>query len=283
MDSIKKGFLISFYNIKKWIMNPRMYIILILCVLYSRFTLEPIQKFCTTVGIGITPFVFPFLMADKYSRMIVLFLVILLFCDAPFVDTSHPYMILRSGRKKWFAGQILYIFTASALFSLVLVFVSNLVLVPSIELHSGWGKVINTFAQTNAAADYGIPLGFDSFIVANYTPFTAMFLQGGLCILVFSLLGNLMFLLNALFSRTAGMIGATALILFQMIARDIAPVMTYFSPAAWISLSALDSKGISDYPSVQYAIIMLCIFNVVLVFLSYLVIRKKDVAVLKSI
>lgn len=283
MDSIKRVFLISLYNMKKLLINPRLYIIVILSFLYMQFMLLPVRDFCRNVGIGITPYVFPFFIAASYSAKIISLLAVLLFCNAPFVDSEHPYIILRSSRKKWFAGQIVYIFMAGLLYGFLLVIMNSLIFMPYIQFDGNWGKVINTLAQTGAAVEHGIVVPFDYLIINSYSPFMAMALQMLLCCLIFFLLGNVIFLLNALIGRAAGSVIAVAIILFPMIAEDIAPAITYFSPISWMSLSMLEVHHNSHYPSLQYALCALLFLNVILIGLSFLVMRKRDVEVLKNI
>ena len=50
-----------------------------------------------------------------YLYRLLLFLFLMLICDAPFVDRGMPYLILRSNRKSWFWGTF-FTLVALALF-----------------------------------------------------------------------------------------------------------------------------------------------------------------------
>lgn len=103
-------------------------------------------------------------MSDDHVVLIASLGALLLFCDAPFIDSEQPYIVLRSGRKKWVAGQIAYIAISSALFTLFLYLLTLLLLLPWLEFSTEWGKAIGTLAQTTTGYDLGITITFDRYI-----------------------------------------------------------------------------------------------------------------------
>lgn len=284
MDNVRRILELSFYNLKKWIVNPRIYILFILISCYTHYILSPIAVFAKNVDIDVSPFVFPFFISSTYTGKLLLMGVVLLFCDAPFTEQDHPYIILRSGRRIWYLGQLIYILIGSAIYSLALILITVIVLLPNISLTLEWGKVITTLAQTNISYQYGIPVLFNKSIVLEFTPFMAMTIQFLLCWLTCVMLGNLLFFVNARISRAAGSIVTIALILLQVATELIGTAKaSYFSPTAWISFSKLNVDGVSEYPTITYAISSLIILILILSVLSYLAVRRKDVEVLKSI
>ena len=52
---------------------------------------------------------FAFQMDDGITRMLFYFGVVLLFCNAPFMDDQQMFVLVRTGRLRWFAGQLAYI------------------------------------------------------------------------------------------------------------------------------------------------------------------------------
>lgn len=155
MGKVFACFSIALHNFKKWAVNPRLYILLLIEVLYLHSRLSPVGELCVRTGYKVTPYLLPFLL-DEGSAVMMLFLgVVLLFCDAPFIEDEQPYIMLRSGRRIWFIGQMLYIVMASVLYFIVLYFISVLVLLPHIEWSAAWGKLLSTFSQTSAAGQNG--------------------------------------------------------------------------------------------------------------------------------
>lgn len=282
MDNLRSIVSMACNNFKKWNVNPRIYIILLGLFVYLYSRVVPIKEFCATFGYPITPHVFPFLMSDQFSVMLIMLGVVLLFCDAPFIENEQPYSIIRSGRKAWLFSQLLYIVLASAVYFIVVIFISIIVLLPNVEFSLGWGKVIGTFAQTNVAPNHGISLNFDYYIMNSYTPVQAMLSSFLLAWLMGILLGVLMFTLNLCFSRAAGAIAASLLILLQMAVRSEMNLFR-FSPVSWVSLSRVDIKGTTVFPSYPYILIISGIAILVLTAVSLVSIKNRDIEILKSI
>lgn len=282
MDSLRKALHIAGNNFRKWAANPRMYVILLLLLGYINMMLAPIRQFCRQSGHRAAPWVFPFLMAEPYSLLMVLLGLILLFCDAPFMDHQQPYMITRAGRKVWAAGQLLYIILASAVYFLTACLLTLLALLPCLSFESGWGKVLNTFAQ-GGAARYGVPLPFDPTIVRNFTPAGAMLTQLFLCWLLGAVLGMAMFLLNLTVSHSAGAIAAGAVAVFPIFVRKSDWGLHYFSPASWASLSVVDFIGATRFPDFSYVLAGFALLLIVLAALCLLAIARRDIEVLDSI
>lgn len=275
MDNIIKLVRISCYSLKKTFSSSKIYIIVILSFMYIQFMLNPIKIFSENVQIGVSPYLFPFLLTSGYSVKIFLLLVILLFCNAPFMDEAQLYILVRTGRKKWCAGQVLYIMILSGFYVLLLIVFTGLALISELSFDVGWGKVINTFAQTGIAVLHGIPVSFDYSIILKYNPIAAMILEGFLCWFLFNLFGNIIFAINMKVSKLVGNIVAVSLIFFQVISEEISPILTYFSPASWLSLSLLDINGTNQYPGVVYALTALVILNIIFITISMLSVKHK--------
>ncbi len=275
MDNIIKIFRIAYYSLKKTFTSSKIYIVMILSFMYVQFMVNPVKVFAENVQIGVSPYVFPFLLTSDYSVKIFLLLVMLLFCNAPFMDEAQLYILIRTGRRKWCAGQILYIMLLSGFYVLLLILFTVIALIPELSLETGWGKVINTFAQTGIAPAHGIPIPFDYSVILKYEPITAMILEGFLCWLLFILFGNLIFTINMQISKFAGNAIAAALIFFQMMSEEISPVLTYFSPASWVSLSFLDLNNTNQYPGISYALTAMIIINFVFITVSIIRVKNK--------
>lgn len=277
MDKRNTAFQIAVYGMKKWATNPKIAVLLLLSGMYIHYMVKPVALYAKSVGICVSPFIFPFLMSSNYSIKIFSLMIVLLFCDAPFWDGAHLYVFMRSGRKKYYIGQQIYMFMAAGIFTIFLFGMTNLCLLPELGSELGWGKIINTFAQTGSAARNGIAIPFDYSIITSFSPFAAVVLELLLCWLLFSFLGNLIYFFNMVILKPAGVVASVACILFQMIAEDISSSWTYGSPVSWVSLSTLDIRGVNGYPDLRYAFAALCVLNVLLGFMSAVHIKKHDV------
>lgn len=282
MDSIRKAVFISLNNFKKWPANPRVYVIFLLLLGYINMIFSSISAFCEKSGYKIALWVFPFLLAEPYSRLMILLGLILLFCDAPFIEAEQPYIITRAGRKLWTIGQIIYIILASALYFLTVLILTFMLLVPFSTLESGWGKVINTLSQFGAGR-YSVALPFDLSIVNTFSPMEAMLLELLLCWLLGIFVGLVMFILNLQFSRSAGGVAAAAISMFPLFVRKTDWSLHYISPASWASLSVLDFSHTSSFPSFEYALISFAFLIAVAAFTAIILMKNKNIDVLKSV
>lgn len=276
-------FSIAQNGIKKWLTNPRVYLIAVLLIAYFHSRISPLYLFCEHYGTKISPYLFPYFMSDDHVVLIASLGALLLFCDAPFIDSEQPYIVLRSGRKKWVAGQIAYIAISSTLFTLFLYLLTLLLLLPWLEFSTEWGKAIGTLAQTTTGYDLGITITFDRYIFFGYSPISATLLSLLLCFSVVFFLGMLMFYLNLRINRMVGTIAGALLILWQLVIRKTATALIRYSPISWMKLGQIDMNGTTVYPNLAYVLIALYAMIVLFAVLSVLCMRKKDIDVLKSV
>ena len=283
MDKVRTAALLAFHNFKKWPVNPRVYVVLVLLVGYIHSIVSPVGVFCAQAGYTVGPWLFPFLMAEPYSALMIMLGLILLFCDAPFIEDDQPYLILRSGRKAWAVGQILYVMAGCAVYFVTTYLISVLVILPYIGFEDGWGKVINTFCQMGIAKQYGIVLAFRQQINNVFGPVQATLLDLFLCWMIGVFLGLLLLLLNLAAIRSVGGIVTAGLSIFPLFVVRSDWWMHYISPVSWCSLSVVDVTGTTSFPSLPYAIGMLA--GGILLFggLFIVLMAHRDIEVLKSV
>lgn len=283
MDRLKNIVPIAGHNFRKWATNPRIYLILLLLLGYGNAILSSIGTFCRESGYPVTPWVFPFFTAEPYSLLMLMLGVILLFCDAPFMESEQPYLVLRAGRMVWALGQILYIVAASALYFLTTLVSTIVLLLPHLSLDGGWGKVIQTLCKTGMGKQSGVVIPFDPTIPSVFSPYQAMLAAFLLAWLVGTLLGLLLFFVNLQVSRSAGVLCCVLLAVFPLFVRRSDTFLHYFSPVSWVSLSVVDFTGTTFFPSIQYVLIALLGLIVLLSVSVVLSLRRRDIDVLKSV
>jgi hypothetical protein len=109
-----------------------------------------ILNFSQKLGHSVNGFgILPHLYNNRFYRLIIQFGVVLLFCNAPFVTSNSNFVIIRTGYKKWFCGQIAYIFLASLLYTAFVVITILLPLLPNLTFESSWGIVLSTLSQVS--------------------------------------------------------------------------------------------------------------------------------------
>lgn len=286
MDSVRKSFAACFQNFRKWSSNPRLIVILLLLITFINIAEQGIRLFAQSAHIAVSACVFPFIMADWYQLFIIMLGLVMLFCDAPFLDDQQPYVVIRTGKHCWLAGQILYIFFGSAVYFLVVWLLSTMLLLPNVAVSSQWGKIIRTLAETNAGDQFNIGLTFQKHIVQQLSPIQAVGLSFLMSWLAGSFLGLLMFVINMHTSRAVGALAASGVVLFEIMALNGGYnlyTLRFFSPVSWASLDILDFTGTAQNPSFTYAVAVLAGLIVVLIVLAVLSMRKKTIEVLPQI
>ena len=278
MNSINKSLQMALNNIRKWAYNPRIYIIGILIFLFAINYISPLVQASNAIGYRFTPWFFPLIVNDASIQRIILLGLIFLFCDAPFLDITQPYTIIRCNRRQWAVGQITYIVMASGIYLLLLNISSMIVGIRNIHFTSEWGKIFSTFANTNAGNSFGVNY-VDYNIVSNFTPIEATINSFMLEWLVAIFLGLTMFVLNMYLKRGLGAIIASFIVLVDSYISLGSIYMSKLSPVTFARLSMIDNTGISAKPTLLYAFSVLVILNVILVVVAIVLVRYKDIEV----
>jgi len=271
-------------NLRKWPSNPRIYVLGLLLIAFLGEIVRPIANFSSSVQVAVTPWVFPYLPLSKSVLLVLMLGIVLLFCDAPFIDAHQPYVIIRSGKRDWLLGQIVYIMLASAFYFLFIALITVLMLLPNLTFSSEWGKILETLALTDARGQFGISLPISYHFQLVYTPIAAIAWTFLLNWLVGTFLGLIMFVLNMRFKREIGAVLVTALVFLQYFCFDASGFFLFhLSPVSWASLDNLDTTHTSALPSITYAVSVLIGLNLILILLAGIFIRKKNIDVLPPI
>lgn len=282
MHRIKSCFSICKNGFRKWSCNYKIYVLLLLLLIFVHNYVRPFYEVSVRVEKPLPAAVFPFLTDSSLTQAIILFGAIFLFCDAPFSDNSQLYTLIRSGKGKWAVGQILYVFSASAVYLLTILLASLAMLLPNVTFDNTWGSIFSTLAQGGALGN--ISLSISRKIVALYTPMEAVaigfLLEWGA--IVFMAL--LLFAVNLHGNRIAGIVFVGALVLFDAVIYGELPYWYYkFSPVSMARLSTLDALGSQGRPTLLYAILFYVIGIFTLSAICVYSVRKKAVKVEVSV
>ncbi len=284
MGRLITAFHLCMNNIRRWGANPRFLIIAVLGSLWIHFLVSPLLHFSQLVDVRITPWVFPFVLINWYPSMVILLGVVLLFCDAPFMNNSTPYECVRSGRRLWILGQIMYVVLASLIYVLFLVLVSILCLLPNLEISDQWGKVINTLAQTSAGNQYSqIPISYR--LMLSYSPIEAMLISSLILFLETTLIGVVMLAINTVTNRIGGVLAGLVLGFMPAFVGSILvePKFFYFVPTAWSNIDMLDVTGKSMYPSLPYVLCVLIGLIILLIGIILKMNKTREIEVLMPV
>jgi hypothetical protein len=240
---------------------------------------EGYGQFCQTVDMKMSPWVFPFLYSTRYVKILFFAPLLLLFCDAPFIDATQPYVISRSGRIAWSVGQLLYIVVISALYFLFLFLISNLFILTYIEPSFEWGKVFGTLANTDAAGKLDILCFVDNRVLSYFTPMQATWFTFLLSWLVGIFFGFIIYALNSLTNtRSLGIVAATFFLVLDSAASGL-PLLIRWSPVSWSSIGNIDIGGLTYYPSYSYVMTVLLVTLGILATISVIANKRQQIVV----
>jgi hypothetical protein len=291
MYDIKKILLCARVNFKKWLITPRMYVILAIIIVFEYYTFSDVSKISAYLGVNSTPWVFPFFLTNPTMFIIIGSLTTLLYCNAPFADKHMPFLIIRTGRRNWIIGQLLYIYLSSFMYTCCYLLLSIIMLVPRIQLSTDWGSLLHT--TSTAYADIlertGAKIAFmpHSQLLDLFTPLQATALSFFLLWLVTAFIGVLICCFNIVIGKMSGITMAgifTSIAYFSAYlgAFSIGLWIYYLSPISWSSLSFLDVINSGKIPTPTYAII--CLLSVIILqsIISIIVFCRKDLEIQKG-
>lgn len=250
MSKLKVSWMIAKSNFEQWGREYRIWIIGIIETLLLIRYLMGFTQYGIAAQKKITPFLLPVIMADApisngLLKIMILFGVIMLFCNAPFLHEQKSYMILRVGRNAWWKGECLYIIIASFLYVAFISVVSLLIVVPCISMDRYWGDLLGAYLKNPTLVfknNQGLVI--PDVLLWNVPPLTAMIYTFFCTWLLCTLLGNLIFVFNiTTANKWMGIMIAVIVVLMD-------PVMYssfwgerswlwIFSPATWASMQTL--------------------------------------------
>jgi hypothetical protein len=145
-------------NFRKWHKNPRIFVLfalsLILCFLLSDKAVQFAQEFGTTMQLA-EAFVWTF--GDANSILLSSLLLVLLFADMPFIDASTPYHLVRTDRKTWLCGQLLYVALATIIYVLFILLVTSLLCARISFIGNVWSETAAVLGYSGAGKAIALP------------------------------------------------------------------------------------------------------------------------------
>ncbi len=252
-----KSIRICVQNLRKWLGNSRIYIAFVIVFLFTLIYTKGLWLVADNVGEKLSIYIFPFLTTYRYMKIIYLFPLLLLFCDAPFVDANQQFVMIRSSRLSWGIGQMLYIICGSFFYALFMLLSSIVVNIGHIQMGTSWGKSLILAGTTNICSILGIQydtVQISSIIVKYYTPAQAMLWSFLFLWMICIILGLIIYDFNILFqSNIVGLFAAGFLILFTAVVDGIQQLIWY-SPVSWSSLNNIDVAKTTSLPGIYFVL-----------------------------
>ena len=266
------------YILGQELIKPRMYLAALWPILFLYAYYAGLRAFCLEYGVSVSCWSLPLLLGSYNTQCVFALGAAFLFCDIPFYDRNTMYIVIRSGRQPWIQGQIIYILTASVLYSLMLFIFGNLLLFPQLSLEMKWGAVLKTLAQTKIATDYGLPV-LSYTIMKRFSPLAANALSLLILALNAAIMGVVQLYLNARFFQGIGLFACVLISLTPLLPHKLAEhfIRAYhFAPPAWANIDLISWDGKGAFPTWQYVFAVLIILFILFVMAAYKRLRYCD-------
>ena len=273
MRSVRAMFLCVRISLSKLVTNPKTYVLRAVMLVFHYYSYAHLASIARHYGVSVTPWVFPFYMSNPQMLVIYGGLCILLFCDAPFLDAYSQFVIARTGRRTFIAGQMLYIVVAAFLFTVSMLLMSLLYILPVMEWSLDWGTLLNTLAQgeVNVREQVGVSLsiGVSEELVTLVTPVRATATAFVCMWLVTAFLGMVMSFFNVVVKKMSGIavVGVLEVLSYFSVywgAMTIGTWLVFISPVSWTQMGVLDWTDSGLWPTPGYAVTVLLVGILVL-------------------
>ena len=273
MRSVKATLFCVKISVSKLLSNPKTLVILAIMVIFHYYNFAPILTIARYYGISVTPWVFPFYMSHPSMLTVFGGLCILLFSDAYYLDAYSQFIIARCGRRSYILGQLLYILAASFLFTVCMLLLSLLYILPVMEWSTDWGTLLHTLAQSpevvGEQTGASLSIGIDEALLQMASPITVTSMAFICMWLVTAFLGIVMSFFNVVVRKMSGVIAAGVFVGLSYFTVYFGPSiigrwLLYISPVSWSRINVLDWYYSGILPSPTYAVVVLTLGIVLL-------------------
>lgn len=265
-------------NLFRWRNDPKYLAVAIYMVLYIYYCFGGICDYARDLELSIHPWIFPFLMRGGEIICPLMLGYVILIADAPFCNRQQQFILLRTGKRTWMGGQILYLFLLSVVFTALLYLLSIVFALPEIQWSGDWGSFITTMAVSGLPAKYG-RLDAQYSVMKGISPIEATLWVAVVLIFVCFLLSLIMLLCNLWAGKGIGTVVVSAIVIMPLLTQFfqytpyVYRYLTWISPISWVDRSVLGQTG-QKLPSYTYAMVMPIVLSLILVVIAMTTIHR---------
>lgn len=270
MISARRTVTVLFRNFRKLLHDRRLPLAMLVLVLFFYVWLtDDLRQFCDTFNVCATPFALFVVSTDNtYAYNLMLYLFLMLVCDAPFIDAGVLPMVQRTGRSNWFFGTWIYLAIISAAYWLMVWIAGIISIINYCEWSTEWGQVFISLLNTGEISNLAGTLRYLACDNAFSAFLISCFLKSLLC-MFFS---QLIWIVNLHSHRNYGIILPVILVLFNGYIGGwfVDRSWMYWSPATLAMLGVLNIDGsVPLQPSLRITIVTLVIINAISSVIAY--------------
>ncbi len=262
MNYLRSVISICVQDLRKWKTDYRIWVIGIMAIIMTQVYIDDMEKITSGLGTEMPVWIFPFVFSQFHMKLIYTLPVIMLFCNAPFIDGNQTFVCMRSGRIRWLLGQIMYVIIASGIYYLFLFLISFFgALAAGGEVTAEWGKTLSVIANSSVAWDFGSPfITVSTKTIIYFSPFSASWFTFLLSWLCASMIGLILFFCNIVTgTKFPGIAVASVIMVLSAFIENganyaLQNLLMPFSPISWTSLNNVDVGGLTQNPSFAYCV-----------------------------
>ncbi len=284
MVTCKSIWAVTRINFQRWKSDRRIWIIFIFIGALMVQELKGFTLYGLESGEKCTAYLLPLLFAEPNisigSMKIMLYLgCLFMLCDAPFMYSMTPYIVLRSRREKWWIGECFYIFLTTLMYALFILLVSTIVILPVATFGDSWGGVArnitygtNEFASEQLAEMYHIYLDFPLNTLSYLLPAGTQMYTFLSVWASFFVLGLVQYLVNLVSkSNFLGFICAAVFVFLDPVLKFLSSANAFrwvmgLSPVCWVSSDNLKMVNQYNFLTIPYIVLMFAVLIVLLLF-----------------
>ncbi len=254
-------------NFLQWREDPKYLTVLLFLGMYFWMQIHGFVAFARDMGCTMTPWLLVFLPSGTVILPIMLGYALLI-SDAPFRNGQQQFVLLRTGKRTWLWGQILYLLILSVLFPVLLWILSWIFMLPALEWSLEWGPGITTAAVTGNYGGYSW-IAMEYGCMKNATPLEAtlwvMAVMAGVCFLLALIAAGC----NLWLKRGVGPVAVSALSAMPVIVIIFAhqpnaiKKLLWISPVSWMDRSLMGHTE-QGLPPMTYGLVMPAVLSVIL-------------------
>lgn len=255
-----------------------MWVIAFLLIVMTFIFTDDVRKYAAALNSDVSIWTFPFLYVSDYMRLVFTLPVVLMFCDAPFIDKNHTFVMMRTTRFKWLCGQILYIIIASAVYYLFIFLLTISSTIFIAEPSPDWGRTFYVIANGGVSVpDGSSAIEIPKLIIEYFTPAQACYFTFIMSWLGGIFLGMIIFFFNLVTqNRNIGIVVSFTFVVWAFMVKETFGLGRYlkFSPLSWNTLENIDVGGLTWYPTFPYCVSVFLI-SITLMIVGVLVFGKR--------
>lgn len=155
---IRKAMVIAVIQLQLWRRNAKVSFVfalgLVLAGLLTGKSMEFALAHESPVQL-LEPFVWTF--GDSGSVLLCSCLLLLLFSDAPFVNSATPFLLARADRKAWLLEQVFYVILSTVIYLLWILFCTVILCAKHAFAGNQWSRTAAILGYSKAGAQFYLP------------------------------------------------------------------------------------------------------------------------------